>query len=182
MVDLVAKTPCAGLLPRTIGALTLSEVDAGALTSIAAYNDQHDALAKALHTAHGVSAPAANRTTGKAGARAIWFGQGITLLMGPEPGAYLAKHAALTDQSDAWACVQLKGAGAVDVLARLTPMDLRDSQFKRGHTARTDLQHMMASLTRTGADTWLIMVFRGFAETLVHDLTVAMETVRARQG
>ena len=66
------------------------------------------------------------------------------------------------------------------MMARLVPVDLRPQVFKRGHTARTELQHMMASITRVGPKTLQIMVFRSFADTLVHDLKRAMEAVAAR--
>ncbi len=180
MVELQAKSPCAGLLPITIGEVSLSEVDTGVMTSLAPYKNTDTAFGAALKVTHGMAAPAPNRATGKEGARAIWFGQRMVLLMGPKADAGLAKHAALVDQSDAWAVVRLEGPGARDVLARLTPIDLREAVFKRGHTARTELQHMMASITRIGADSYQIMVFRAFAETLVHDLKTAMEGVAAR--
>ena len=77
--------------------------------------------------------------------------------------------------------MRLAGADAADVLARLTPIDLRESQFKRGHTARTELAHMMASITRLGPQSYQIMVFRSLANTLVHDLKTAMKSVAARQ-
>ena len=92
----------------------------------------------------------------------------------------LAVHAALTDQSDGWTVVQLQGAGAANVLARLTPLDLRPAIFKRGHTARTDLMHMASSITRTSDDTFMIMVFRSMAGTLLNDLQRAMEGVASR--
>ena len=180
MIDLIAKTPCEGLLPLTIGSVTLSETDPGALTSLAAYAGQDKAVSRALKSAHGMAVPGPNRATGKEGARALWFGNRMILLQGPAPNSKLTKHAALTDQSDAWAVVRLEGEGAADVLARLTPIDLRDSAFKRGHTARTELQHMMASITRLGPKSYQIMVFRAFGETLVHDLKTAMQSVASR--
>ena len=180
MVDLIATSPLADKAPQTIGTVTVSELTLGHLTSVAPYKGQRKALSEALKAAHGMAAPAPNRATGKDGARAIWFGRDMVLLAGPKAEAGLAKHAALTDQSDAWAVVRLEGAGAGDVLARLTPIDLRPTAFKRGHTARTDLQHMMASITRTGENSFQIMVFRGFAGTFWHDLTTAMEGVAAR--
>jgi sarcosine oxidase subunit gamma len=39
---------------------------------------------------------------------------------------------------------------------------------------------MMASITRIGAQSFQIMVFRSMARTLVHDLKTAMEAVAAR--
>jgi len=182
VVDLTETSPLAGALPLMIGEVMAEEIDPGVLTSVASFKGQGAALSKTLKAAHGMAAPGAGRATGKEGARAIWFGRDSVLLMGPAADPSLADHAALTDQSDAWAVLRLKGAGARDVLARLTPIDLRDAAFKRGHTARTDLRHMMASITRTGAETYLIMVFRGFAETLVHDVKIAMESVAARQA
>nr|WP_247676919.1 sarcosine oxidase subunit gamma [Leisingera sp. HS039] len=160
--------------------MSLTEEHPGAMWTVAPFKGQQEALSKALETAHGMAFPAANRATGKAGSRAVWFGRDMALLMGLAPDAKLAGHAALTDQSDAWAVVRLEGAGAEDVLARLVPVDLRNQVFKRGHTARTELKHMMASVTRTGPQAFQIMVFRSMAKTLVHDLKTAMEAVAAR--
>ena len=180
MVDLQAKTPLDGLVPVTMGAITLREVDGGVMTALAPYKGQEKALSEALKSAHGMALPAPNRTSGRAGARALWFGIGQVLLMGPTPDPALARHGAVVDQSDAWCCVELSGPGARDVLARLTPIDLRDNEFKRGHTARTDIMHMAGAITRTGADTYLVMVFRSMARTLLHDLEKAMAGVASR--
>lgn len=179
MVDLIAKSPCDGLLPLTVGSVTLSEEQAS-VHSIAPFKGQVEALSAAMKAAHGMAYPAPNRTTGKAGVRAVWFGHAQAILIGPEPDPSLAKHAAVVDQSDAWAMVRLQGAGAEDVLARLVPIDLRAAQFRRGHTARTLVFHMTASVTRVGAEAFQIMVFRSMAQTLVHDLKRAMEGVAAR--
>ena len=180
MADLTARSPCEGLLPLSIGGVTLGEAAPGMLTSVAPHAGQETALSAALKAAHGMAFPAPNRAVGRVGARMVWLSRGQAMLVGPAPDPALATHAALTDQSDAWAVVTLEGQGAVDVLARLVPLDLRSGAFKRGHTARTDLMHMMASLTRLGENTFQIMVFRSMAETLVHDLKTAMEGVAAR--
>jgi len=180
VAELIAKTACAGLLPLEIGSQRLSEVDLGTLTSLAPYAGQDKPLSAALKQAHGMAMPGANRATGKEGARAIWFGQGQVMLAGPAPDAGLKELAATTDQSDAWATVRLEGPGAIDVLARLVPIDMRSPAFKRGHTARTQLGHMMASITRVADEAFLILVFRSMAGTLVHELETAMQGVAAR--
>jgi len=182
VVELKAKTPCEGLLPIEVGDLRLSEVEAGFVTSVAAFKDKDAALSKALQAAHGLEMPAPNRVSEAGDARAIWFGPRMALLMGVSADPSLAAHGALTDQSDAWAVVRLEGARAADVLARLTPIDLRPGAFGPGSTARTELQHMQASITHLSDGTYQIMVFRAFAETLVHDLKTAMQGVAARQG
>ncbi|KIC47970.1 sarcosine oxidase subunit gamma [Tateyamaria sp. ANG-S1] len=178
MADLIAKTPLEGMDPVTIGTCTVAEVGLGTLTSISPYAGAK--IADTFKTAHGMAWPAPNRATGKEGARAIWFGRDMVLLAGPEPDKALAKHAALTDQSDAWTAVTLSGAASEAVLARLIPLDLSAASFKRGHTARTQIQHMTGSVTRVGADTFLLMVFRSMAGTLLHDLERAMASVVAR--
>ncbi len=180
MAELITNTPCGTLLPIQMGQITLSELDPGHMTSLCAYNGRDTALSNALKEAHGMAAPGPGKTTGKAGARAVWFGQGTILLMGPAPASDLREHAALTDQSDAWAVVNLEGEGVVDVLARLTPLDLRTAQFRRGRTARTEVAHMAASVTRIGNNRYQIMVFRSFARSLVHEISVAMESIAAR--
>ena len=180
MVELTAISPCAGLLPVTKGTVTLSELDLGPLTSVAPFKGQEKAVCAAMKDAHGVAYPAANRMNSKAGVQALWFGQGQALLTGAKADVSIAGLAALTDQSDAWTVVELKGDRAADVLARLVSIDLRPSEFKRGHSVRCELMHMMASVTKTGADSFQIMVFRSMAKTLIHDLTTAMGNVNAR--
>lgn len=178
MIELLAKSPCDGLLPRSIGGVTLTEITFDAITSVAPFAGQASAVSDALKAQMGAAFPQPNRTTGKANARAVWSGMGQALVLGvplkPISGA------AMTDQTDAWACVALEGEGARDVLARVTPLDLRPSVFKLGHAARTELAHMSAVLMRTGANRYGIMAFRSMAKTLVHDLTEAMTSVAAR--
>lgn len=182
MTELTARTPGAGLFPIEIGGITVREETPEAITAISPYRAREADLSAALEAAHGMALPGPGRSTGKAGARAIWFGRDMVMLVGPRAEAALSDHAALTDQSDAWTVVRLDGAGARDVLARLTPLDLRDGQFKRGHTARSELAHMAASITRVGPEAWQIMVFRSLARTLAHDLETAMRGVAARAG
>ena len=178
VTDLIAKSPCAGLLPVTIGTLTLSEVEVSAITSVAPFKGQGDTVSAALKSTIGAAFPAPNRMTGKSGARVVWTGMGQAMVLGAVPAA--VPGAALTDQSDAWAHVTLQGEGARDVLARLTPLDLRPTAFKRGHAARTEVAHMSAILMRPGDTRYDIMVFRSMAKTLVHDLTEAMTSVAGR--
>lgn len=180
MVELVAKSPCAGMLPLQVGTVKACEVDLGIMTCLMPFGGQGAALSKALKSAHGMAMPGAMRTTGKESARAIWFGKDQVLLLGFEPDAALSQWGAVSDQSDAWACLEITGGGAEAVLQRLVPLDLRAEQFRVGHTARTLIQHMNGSITRLGAERFLVMVFRSMAASLVHDLKGAMETVAAR--
>ncbi|MEM6759795.1 MAG: sarcosine oxidase subunit gamma family protein [Pseudomonadota bacterium] len=180
-IQLDPVSPLSGMALLTIGSVTVTEVDLGVLTVIAPFAGQGAACAKALQAAHGIAWPAPGRATGKAGARAIWFGMDAILLAGPQADHTLNAHAALTLQSDGWVSVSVEGADVRDVLARLVPIDLHPDSFKRGHTSRTLIQHMNGSVTRLGADRYVVMVFRSMAETLLHDLTRAMESIAARR-
>ena len=180
MVDLIARTPLGGIAPRSIGAVTLSEISHEAITSLAPFRGQEAAVSAALKKRFGAAFPKPGRYTGKAGARALWSGMGQALILGaalePIPGA------AITDQSDAWTCVALDGQGARDVLARLTPLDLRAGVFRTGQAARTEIAHMSGIVLRTGAERYEMMVFRSMAQTLWHDLETAMRMVAGRSG
>lgn len=176
MVKLIAKSPCDGLLPITIGNVTLSELRPTALTSVMpGRSADMDMFKKAT----GCAFPAPNRATGKLGARAVWMGPGQCMFIGASistlPGF------AVTDQSDGWAVMHLEGAEVEQVLARLTSVDIRRGLFKRGHTARTQLGHMPMSVTRTSETGFDLMVFRSMAKTAVHEITNVMRNLAKRQ-
>ena len=177
MGKLEAVSPCAGLLPLTIGALSVAELDVGPITSVTPLAGASKAkLTRAL----GVPFPAPLQSGAQGDLRCVWVGQGEALLMGASPDASLGAFAAVVDQSDAWAVVKLTGEGGADALARLVPVDMRISAFGVGATVRTQVGHMNASITRLGNETFMIMVFRSMAGTLVHDLRSALEAVAAR--
>lgn len=176
MAKLIPTTPCAGLLPKTIGSVTISEVEAGQITLVAPFKGQQKAVSDALMAALGIGFPNPNRTTGTE-PRAIWCGMGQALIIGAHCPVV---PAACVDHSDAWAVVRIEGADAVQTLARLTPIDLRAASFKDGHTARTLIAHMTVSITRLAPDAFEVMAMRSMAATLVHDLAQAASGVAAR--
>jgi sarcosine oxidase subunit gamma len=163
VADLIARTSLADLLPVTVGTVTITEVVHDRLTLIAPFRGR---------TVPGFPAP--NRTTDTM----IWVGLGQALAIGTPPD--VSGAAAVTDQSDAYAIALIAGSGVTDVLARLIPVDLRQPAFATGHTARTLLGHMTASVTRRGDDGFEVMVMRSMAQTLVHDLTRAARGVALR--
>ena len=173
MANLIALTPCAGLLPIAHGGIEVTEVMPQQLKSVAPFARQNKAVSAALKEQVGAGLSPSNRRSGAV----TWFGHGVWLVSGE---VVLDGVAAVTDQSDAWAAVQIAGAGVEDVLARLVPVDLRAQVFKKHHVAKTMLGHMSVTITRTDAETFEIMVMRSMAATLVHDLDVAMRGVAAR--
>ena len=182
MVDLNAKTPSEGHKPVIRGGVTLSEVPMTTITALLPYRGKAADLSAALHAAHGMGLPGPNSLTRAGPAACLWTGLDQAMLIGAEPAETLSAHAAVVDQSDGWTVATLTGAAGVDVLARLTPVDLRPAVFPEGAAIRTQVGHMTASVARLSGDTVQIMVFRSMAGTLWHDLKTAMSGVAARTG
>ncbi|PWJ10335.1 sarcosine oxidase subunit gamma [Jannaschia seohaensis] len=166
MASLIARSPAEGLLPVTCGALTLSEVVPEAITSLMALRDATFPL------------PAPGKAVQRGGGLLMWSGRNQALLIGPRPDQI--PDIAMTDQSDAWAVLRLSGQGAADVLARLTPLDLRDAAFPEGAVARSLLGHMNAHFHRVDTETWDMMVFRSMTASAVHEILRGMRGVAAR--
>lgn len=164
MANLIAKTPLWGQEPVVLAGVALAEVNLGQVKSVAPYGVPEFAF------------PAPNEVLDVGGARLVWTGRGQAFLIGAAPGDW-AQAAALTDQSDAWACLSITGAGAVDVLARLVPVDLRAVAV--GACARTSLGHM-ATIVIGVADGFEVMVFRSMAKTAWHEVEAAMQMRAAR--
>ncbi len=179
MAELAALSPAAGLLPLSHGGLTLEEVDLGPLTLVTAWDAA--AASAALEAACGLAFPAPGEAALEDARGVRWFGRAQALVHGVALPEAL-DGAALVDVSDGWAALRLEGAGAEAVLARLVPVDLREPAFAEGRTARTDLRHMMASVTRVGPAAFEVLVMRSFAATAVLDLGEAMGRVVARQA
>ena len=180
MASLIEKSACDGLLPISIGGLTLTQAPPARIASVAPFNGREKAVVAALK-ALGLAWPAPGRCLAKGDAAILWSGRGQAFLLNGDT-AGLAGIAAVTDQTDGWAALRLSGPGHADALARLVPLDLRPAAFPPGSTARSGLGHMMAVFRRLSPDAVEIMVFRSMAATAVHEITVAMQSVTARHA
>ena len=109
MVKLIAKTPCAGLLPLEIGTVMITEVVIETAVSIAPFKGQEKTVSATMPVAF----PKPNRVSGTY-PRAIWIGPGQALLIG---GKVNDLPAAVVDQTDSVAIVAIKGAQVADVLS-----------------------------------------------------------------
>ncbi len=74
----------------------------------------------------------------------------------------------VTDQSDVWVGLSLTGPDAVDALERLCPIDLHDSNFPVGASARTVMEHMGTIILRTGQHDYLLLSARSSAGSFLH--------------
>jgi heterotetrameric sarcosine oxidase gamma subunit len=164
-------------LPLSIGTARLSALDPGPAWSIAPFRGHEAAVSRALG---GAALPHPGQAERWGEGRLLWIGPGRFLLSGRPPPDGLAAHAAVAEQGDGLAVALLEGPSARDILARLVPLDLGDAAFPEGATARTLLQHMAVTLTRSGPYAWEIMAMRSMAGTLVDEVGHAMRHVAAR--
>lgn len=178
MAELRALAPFEGLLPIRHGRVEAAAWTPGAITSVAPFEGQAAAVSAQLKTELGVGLPATGHCETHGETTILWAGLDQWVVLGPRPGAL--SGAAMTDQSDAWACATLSGADTAEVLARLTPLDLRDVAFPPGRAARTLMGHMACALVRLGAERYGVMVFRSMAGTAAHELDRAMRMAAAR--
>ena len=176
MPDLIAKSPLGDRAALTIGDVVLAEGLPVRMTSVAPFAGAEAALAAALRP---LAFPPPNRVTADGTRQMVWTARDQAFLIGPLPDG-LAAHAALTDQSDGWAHLQISGVGSEAVLARLIAIDLSLAAFPAGHVARTPLNHMNAVLIRDGAAAFTLLVFRSMARSAWHEIEGAMQAVAAR--
>jgi len=107
------------------------------------------------------------------------YGPGQWFVIGDAPlaaadisrkAALLASKASIADQSHGRVRIGISGASVEAVLAKGTAVDLDQASFAIGHSAMTLIGHISALITRTGADSFELMVLRGFAESLWDEL------------
>ena len=168
MPELIAKSALSGQIATHAGT-TLAEVNVGQITSIACFPGQMAAVSAVLG-----QFPAPNSHADGL----CWTGPEQAFLIG-RAAPDLTGLAACTDQSGGWTALRLSGPLAVDVLARLVPLDLR--QMTAGHAARAPLGHMQMVLLAE-ADAVLILIFRSMARTAWAEIEEAMKILAARKA
>lgn len=178
MIDLAPSAVLDGLgLPLKTDGAALSARAGGPITSVAPFRGQAGAAAHVLGLDR-LPAAAAAAVDSDHG-RLVWSGLDQWFLFGAPPEG-LGAHAALTDQGDAWAGLDLAGTDARAVLARLVPLDLDPSVAPDGYAARSLLRHVPLLMDVLGSN-FVLRVPRSYAATAVHDLGDAMRAVAARR-
>lgn len=87
----------------------------------------------------------------------------------------LAGIASVSDQSHGRVIIRVTGPKARAVLAKGTPVDLHADVFPVGKSALTQMAHVGVHLTRVGADSYDLSVFRGFSESFWEWITEQAE-------
>lgn len=184
MPDLLLPQPAVEPPSITANGLTLSRAPTRETVSIGPFAGCLPALNAALASAFGITLPTGFTTaSGSDGiqltraAHHQWFahapaGSGLMERLAP----LCDRLAALTNQTDSRVTLCLRGAGTDAVAAKLVPVDLAPDCFAPGRTALTLAGHVPVILSRPDDAASLdFTVFRSFAQSLHHDIHVAMK-------
>lgn len=158
--------------------VTLREINSCALAELTAFKGQKAALTAAIIAAFGVILPVANKTASYDGVSFISIGPGKWLVTGEGKSSTdlilrLQKasgtHAAIVDQSDARALVEISGDKARSALAKGVMIDLDPIAFKTGDAATSFAVQFWITLWQThDAPTYRLAVFRSMGRDLLH--------------
>lgn len=175
MAELTPRPPLGGY-DRRHGALRLRERSDLALVSLALPLGGEDAAAMALRSAYGLDLPPPGRSAANDDRRLIRMGPDQAMLVFPDDSALAepAVRAALkgacytTNQTDAWAVLQIAGHGVRDVLERLCPLDLDAAAFAVHAAQRTVIEHMGAMILRDDTDSFQLFSASSSAGSFLH--------------
>ena len=92
-------------------------------------------------------------------------------------GAKIADTAYLTDQSDSFAIVRIKGARSRDALERICPIDLHLDEFSVGTVTRTLMEHLGVIILREDEDAFMLMSARSSARTFWHAVQTSIQNI-----
>ena len=158
--------------------VTLREVTGCALAELTAFKGQKEALATVIVTSFGVALPAANKSASKDGVTFVSVGPGKWLVTGEGHAEQdlveklekaTGSLAAVVDQSDARALVEISGEKARAALAKGVMIDLDPSAFKIGDAATSFAVQFWLTLWQThNAPTYRLAVLRSMGRDLLH--------------
>jgi len=158
--------------------VTLREVTGCALAELTALKGQKEALATVIVTSFGIALPAANKTASKDGVTFVSVGPGKWLVTGEGAAGHVliaklekaaGSLAAIIDQSDARALVEISGEKARAALAKGVMIDLDPAAFRTGDAATSFAVQFWITLWQTHDEpTYRLAVFRSMGRDLLH--------------
>ena len=176
MVNSIVKTsPLQGMASPAHG-ITLAEAPFVGKVNIRG-NADDPAFTATVVTVLGCQLPLdSNTVVSHAGYTVFWLGPNEWLIHTPEDtegdlvaalrSALVGQHAAVTDVSDYYVVIRMRGAKAAEVLARACPLDFHDRAFPAGRCAQTVFAHATILLHKIDEHSYDIQVRWTYAEYL----------------
>ena len=190
MVDFAPKktSPLDGVASPS-GVVTLAEKRFVGKVNIRG-NADDAAFAGAAETVLGTVLPVTPNTVAQArGYTVFWLGPDEWLIHTPEDAqsslilalqaAFAGQHSAVTDVSDYYVIIEMRGDHARDILARGCPLDLHERTFKPGHCAQSYFANAAILLHQVDGGAYDIQVRWTFAQYLWDYLSQCAEQMVA---
>ncbi|VAW12970.1 hypothetical protein MNBD_ALPHA09-1782 [hydrothermal vent metagenome] len=185
-LSLAAQSPLGGVELET-GGVKIAEITGRAIVSITTPKGGGPTLDTAMASAFKCKLPAAGQSTRSpvAGSQFLWMQSDQIFVLfdhdGPDPVAEVAKRlkgaAYLTDQSDAWAMIAVRGKNSRLALERICPVDLHGAVFLQGAVARTMMEHMAAIILCEGRQEFVLMSPRSSSKSFFHALEISARNI-----
>jgi sarcosine oxidase subunit gamma len=83
----------------------------------------------------------------------------------------------LTDQSDTWAMIRVKGPRSRDILERICPINIDKDVFTVGSVSRTVMEHIGTIIYRDEDDSYILLTMRSFGRSMIHAIEVSAGNV-----
>ena len=83
----------------------------------------------------------------------------------------------LTDQSDTWAMIRVKGPRSRDILERICPINIDKDVFTVGSVSRTVMEHIGTIIYRDEDDSYTLLTMRSFGRSMIHAIEVSANNV-----
>lgn len=182
-ISLEQQDPFEGVTVRfSAPGIEVLPLEIGPILAVQPYDGKQDAAGAVLRETLGVGLAGPGRIAVSGGGEVIWWDRDGWLARATDKvlkdtASGLLPLAMCRRQQGAYAVLSVGGSAAADVLARLTPLDLR--KMVAGRIARTDVSHMHGAVIKreSGFEVW---VGRSFSRTLAHEVIVAANGVVAR--
>ncbi|GBQ28546.1 sarcosine oxidase gamma subunit [Acetobacter estunensis NRIC 0472] len=185
MADLLSATLPVVSDPVTVGGVTLELVPPTSIVSLGAFAGAgRDELVGRVRAEFGVDLPDVSRAVRSSYGNVafLWNGPTQWLVVGEDSGELFSRLqkccgdvCALTSQGDSRTILRLSGMGAREVATRLLPIDLHGQVFSTDCVASTLAGHIPVIVWQTAqTPAYDFLVFRSFASSLFHDLSVAL--------
>ena len=189
---LTARPALSGLVYKT-GDITVTEVTALALVSVAIPNGEREIVSKKLLENYYVDIPDIGKYTSSDKENMRFLGlqsdQFFALFdyIGDHAVAHLkakvSEIAYLSDQSDSWLMLRLSaktGEQCRRVLERICPLDLHPDSFTEASVARTAMEHLAVIIVHESDGQYLLMSPRSSAQSFLHTVTKSIENTIGR--
>lgn len=169
----------------TLSGVTIRENPDLAMASVAIRMGRDSDFAPKAAAFFGMALPGPGGMSAAGDWSAFWTGPGQWMVMAPYAShedisrivkAGLADTASVTEQTDGWVRFDIEGPRAMDMLERLSNVDIRT--MKAGQATRTQVEHLGSFLLcHSAGSRFSLITLRSGADSMHHALVTAAKSL-----